>query len=185
MNRGQNRNTSSTTTNTRTTTTTTRTTKTTTSTSQSNTRSQQNQNRGGNRTTNTRETKTTTQLRSGNKPSNQTQGRDYNYDDYDFEGTVNNYVKRNLNRDGELNNENIQDWLNDVTGAIIKDIDNKKLKAKVLVNGVLKNKGKQSLSFVNGQLWDTNTDGIIKIPIDTPTKNGFIYVYVITEPKAE
>jgi len=182
MSRVQNRNTSSTTTNTRTTTTTTRTTKTTT-TSSSNNRNQT-QNRGGSKTT-TRETRTTT--RGGNlraQPPN-LGGRNYQYDDYDFEKVVNDYVKKNLNRDGELNNESTQDWLNDVTGDIIKDIDKKKLKAKVLVNGVLKNKGKQSLSFVNGQLWDTNTDGIIKIPIDTPTKNGFIYVYVITDPKPE
>ena len=182
MSRVQNRNTSSTTTNTRTTTTTTRTTKTTTSSSTNN--RNQTQNRGGSKT-NTRETRTTT--RAGNlrsQPQN-LGGRNYRFDDYDFEKVVNDYVKKNLNRDGELNNESTQDWLNDVTDNIIKDIDNKKLKAKVLVNGVLKNKGKQSLSFVNGQLWDTNTDGIIKIPIDTPTKNGFIYVYVITEPKAE
>ena len=179
MSKVQNRNTSST--RTTTTTTTTRTTKTTTS-STSNNRNQT-QNRGGSRT-NTRETKTTTRTNLRSQPQNQG-GRNYQYDDYDFERVVNEYVKKNLNRDGELNNESTQDWLNNVTGDIIKDIDKKKLKAKVLVNGVLKNKGKQSLSFVNGQLWDTNTDGIIKIPIDTPTKNGFIYVYVITEPKPE
>ena len=178
MSRVQNRNTSSTTT--KTTTTTTRTTKTTTS-STSNNRNQT-QNRGGSRT-NTRETKTNTRTNLRSQPNRG--GRNYQYDDYDFERVVNDYVKKNLNRDGELNNESTQDWLNNVTGDIIKDIDKKKLKAKVLVNGVLKNKGKQSLSFVNGQLWDTNTDGIIKIPIDTPTKNGFIYVYVITEPKPE
>jgi len=178
MSKVQNRNTSST--RTTTTTTTTRTTKTTTSSTTNN--RNQTQNRGGSRT-NTRETKTNTKTNLRSQPNQG--GRNYQYDDYDFEKVVNDYVKKNLNRDGELNNESTQDWLNNVTGDIIKDIDKKKLKAKVLVNGVLKNKGKQSLSFVNGQLWDTNTDGIIKIPIDTPTKNGFIYVYVITEPKPE
>ena len=98
-----------------------------------------------------------------------------------YESKLEDIIKKNLDkalkRKGDIEKK---DWINEVTNNIIKEIDNNKIGLKFLVNGFIRDKGFSSLHFVTGTLWVKETDGIIKVPIDTEKKEGFIICYVIS-----
>ena len=97
-----------------------------------------------------------------------------------YEGMLEDIANKHVNNALKKGNIEKKDWINDVTHNIIKEIHDNKIGLKFLVNGFIRDKGFSNLHFVTGNLWIKETDGIIKIPIDTEKKEGFIILYVIS-----